>query len=227
MTDQAAVAQRMAEYWAKIRKPDPEAEARRRRMECIKTLLADLPTRFRWTWIANESDHPKVENYQIKYPAQKPVVTTLLALQRGLAEHITDGRGLILWGPVGTGKDHLLTGVVKVAAHLGLSARYRNTAGLFGEIAAAALAEDSSPDAVIRRYTKPSVLCLSDMDIGWKETHQNNLRWLVTARNDEYRSTWITLNTNLEILAKRLGPPLWDRLRSKAVILECNWPSWR
>jgi DNA replication protein DnaC len=91
-------------------------------------------------------------------------------------------------------------------------------------------AQQSEQD-LLDRFTKPAVLILSDLapPAGDATDFQRNAIFrLIDRRYRDLRPTWVSLNVSGGAEAEnRVGAQVIDRLRDAALILPCNWPSFR
>lgn len=137
---------------------------------------------------------------------------------------------VLLFGPKGTGKDHLLTALVRQAGEGDLGVEWRNGLDLFGEWRALVGSEESEREAVAA-LVSCDVLALSDPlppSGTLSEWQQQMLARVVDGRYRRLAPTWVTLNvTGKQEFDERLGPLIADRLRDGAVTCFCNWPSFR
>jgi len=137
---------------------------------------------------------------------------------------------VLLFGPKGTGKDHLLTALVRLAGAGDLGVEWRNGLDLFGEWRSLVGGEESERDA-IAPLVGCDVLALSDPlppSGQLSEWQQQMLARVIDGRYRKLAPTWVTLNvTSGEEAESRLGPLIADRLRDGALALFCNWPSYR
>lgn len=168
-------------------------------------------------------------NYDTPRDDQAAALRSLHEYLADLAGHISAGDGIVLFGPVGTGKDHLLVGCAKEAINAGHLVTYRYGPELFGECSSAA-SKGKSWDAVVQAMIRAEILILSDPVV----SGDNRTSWLETltqiydGRMRERRPTWTALNvSNGEDAAKLFGAPLYDRMRHKALRIHTNWPSGR
>ena len=164
------------------------------------------------------------ESFQVTHADQEAVV-------RRLAAYDWERRpNVLLFGPKGTGKDHLLAALVRRATDLGVE--WRNGLDLFGEWRD--LVGGDKPERerdALAPLVAADVLALSDPLppsgelTAWQ---QQMLARVVDGRYRALRPTWATLNVQgREDFESRLGPLIADRLRDGAVALFCNWPSYR
>ena len=74
-------------------------------------------------------------NYRVEHSEQQKAVDAVRKFCEEMPEHVKAGRNAILYGPVGTGKDHLLVAMMKVAIRDGgASVHWCNGADLAGEL---------------------------------------------------------------------------------------------
>ena len=173
----------------------------------------------------------RLENYNIQNPGQQEVVDQVLAYASNMPVEAKAGNGLVLYGPSGTGKDHLLTGLARVATEqYGVSVTWANGLALFSELRDR-IGADQPEREFRRRFTKPRILYLSDPAPpggALTEYQQAMLFQILDSRYREAKPPWVTMNVaGGKEADDRLGAPLVDRLRDGALVLHCNWPSYR
>lgn len=160
--------------------------------------------------------HCTLENFKRYDERQMSVLNQLGAFSGNLSSHTKIlGTNLLLYGPVGTGKDHLLAALLLNAARIGANVRWFSGAEL---IAGAKLNGDYD------------VLAISD-PIPQTDLFPSD-RWrLLSLLDKRYRNglaTWATMNvSSADEAIKRYGAREMDRLRENALSLFCNWPSYR
>jgi DNA replication protein DnaC len=164
-------------------------------------------------------------------PADAPERKVLAEMEK-YAENIEDcvdeGQGLLLFGPSGTGKDHLLVGLSRVAISHELSIRWINGSTLYRAMREG-IGEDE--EELVNRYVYPSILYVSDPipPVGALTSFQaSTLFAIIDGRYREGKATWASMNVaDGEEAEQRLGTAIADRLRDGAVSLNCCWPSFR
>lgn len=166
-----------------------------------------------------------LDSFRCSQPAQGAVVGAVRDYIDG------DGRdGLVLYGPVGTGKDHLAFAVCRAAIEAGKTVRWINGQSWFG-IIRDAMDTDRSEASLIASLTSCDVLCLSDPlpPFGVLTQFQATMLYrLVDARYSRQRPTICTVNVSSDSEAdERMGAATWDRLCHGAYKLCCDWPSHR
>lgn len=172
------------------------------------------------------------ESYDAESEGQQKAVASLIAYATD-EKHVQGGEGVILFGPRGTGKDHLMMALSRlVILRFGFGVEWINGLDLYGKF------RDSFNDGsrqteaeIIRSFITPDVLYISDPlppSGALTEFQMAQLFRVLDARYSNCRATWITVNvTGGEELDKRLGPQNGDRLRDNALAIFCNWPSHR
>lgn len=166
----------------------------------------------------------RFESFSCEQPEQQAIVDRLVGYDWLHRPNV------LLFGPKGTGKDHLLTSLVRLAGDGGLGVEWRNGLDLFGEWRALVGSDERERDA-IAPLIGCDVLALSDPmppSGQLSEWQQQMLARVIDGRYRRLAPTWVTLNVmSGDEADARLGPLIADRLRDGAVALFCNWPSYR
>jgi DNA replication protein DnaC len=138
--------------------------------------------------------------------------------------------GVVLYGPVGTGKDHLAFAVCRSALKSGKSVRWINGQNWFG-IVRDAMDTDKSEASLVAELARPDLLCLSDPlpPVGALTQFQATMLYrLVDARYSRGVPTICTINVADDAEAdERMGAATWDRLTHDAWKIHCNWETFR
>jgi DNA replication protein DnaC len=178
-------------------------------------------------------DGCRLSNFECSTETQRSAVDSLLDYGRNLEQRISDGCGIILFGPKGTGKDHLLAAMANgaIMGH-GVDVEWINGMDLFGMIRDT-FSDDSKEDEsdVLARFIRCQVLYLSDPlppSGSLTDFQASTLFRVLDARYSSMRPTWVSVNvTSAAELDSRLGAQNGDRLRDGAVAIFCNWSSYR
>ena len=198
-----------------------EREARQRQEACWQSFENSIGRR-----LANAT----LDNYATKHPGQAEARESVRRYARRLASEVDAGNGMILYGPCGTGKDHLLIGLAKVAIRQRIPVAWAYGPDLWSELRDR-IGTDKPEDAWVRHLTAPRILILSDLALandGLTPYQAGMLARILDRRYREQRPTWASLNVSSGAEADRLlGASLVDRLRDGALTLHCNWPSYR
>lgn len=174
--------------------------------------------------------HATLASYQATTVEQRSAVAKLRAYADNLRDEVKSGRGILLFGPTGTGKDHLLIGLAKIAVAKGCEVLWVNGIDLQAKLRDA-IQHDESEESVLKSYRTARVLVLSDPlpPAGVLSDYQAaTLYRLADHRYRNLSPTWCSLNVaNAGEARKRLGAATVDRLRDGALAIECKWPSYR
>jgi DNA replication protein DnaC len=212
-------------------------EQLQRRDEEIATRESDREQHRRWArwkaFVGERGDryaNCRLANFCTDHPGQLEAVNLLTDYCRTMPDRIAAGEGVILFGPKGTGKDHLLVALARVAIHAGKYLVWQNGMDLFGDIRDA-MDKGDSERALVNRMVQPDVLYLSDPlpPFGNLTAHQATMLFrILDARYSRSKPTWVSVNvvSGLE-LDERIGAQNGDRLRDNAICILCDWPSYR
>ena len=180
--------------------------------------------------VGERYDGVSLASFQIEHPGQQAVVDAVNDYRKNGRENIQAGRGIVLYGPSGTGKDHLLIALGIGAINAGFDVVATSGPKLASELRDLIDTREPEED-FFRRYTKPHILLLSDpLPPGGTLTNfqAEGLYQIVDERYRRRKTTWVSLNVASGSEAdQRLGSPIVDRLRDGALCLKCEWPSFR
>lgn len=169
--------------------------------------------------------------YHVYHPNQKPVLERIIQLSAKLDALVSEGTSIILYGPVGTGKDHLLAALLYEAARrFFFACAWRSSVDLYRNMRDR-MDSGETEEGVIRELAKPAILALSDPPPPDGELSAFKLEFLFSVIDRRYRKmlpTWITINVQTTHEAEmKLSTQIWDRLQHGAEIVPCFWPSYR
>jgi DNA replication protein DnaC len=192
-----------------------------------------LPGR-RWpAWLNQSSVRSEdcwLKNFDQSHDHQAAAVSQLADYCREAARRVGAGEGLLLFGPKGTGKDHLIVAVARAAIRVGKSVRWQNGMDLFGDIRDAIDKGDAERE-IVRRLVAPDVLYLSDPlpPVGNLTEFQGSMLFrILDGRYSRRKPTWCSVNVaSGNELDGRMGAQNGDRLRDGALAIFCDWPSYR
>jgi DNA replication protein DnaC len=162
---------------------------------------------------------------------QKKVFTAVRDYRDTMPDRLKAGQGLVLFGPSGTGKDHLMVSLLRdlVVTHWE-TAKWLNGVGLYSMFRDSM--DTGMPEAaIVSKLAAPTVLVLSDPQppIGSLTPFQAQcLFQVVDERYRRGKATWVTMNAASGADAEaKIGVATVDRFRDGALTLFCNWPSYR
>ena len=170
------------------------------------------------------------EQYETHHHYKQPeVLEAVQAWARGFTPD--RGEGLLLWGPVGTGKDHLALAAVRtVLCHHDCSSWWQNGRDLAGEWRDR-MDGGETEKGLLATLTRRALLVISDPlpPMGELSNYQADMLYrVVRARTDSGLATICTVNVGSDAEAdERMGAPTWDRLTQGAWKIHCDWPTHR
>lgn len=171
-----------------------------------------------------------LRNFDTPLDEQAGAIQKLTAYCDEIARHAAEGRGVFLYGPCGTGKDHLAMAVTKCFIKA-TAKRVEWTSGamLFEELRDSFDGRKSEGE-VLRRYVQAPLLWISDpLPVRGELTPYQSeaLYRLVDARYNAKRPILVTANMAAGEADKLLGPAIARRLRDSTIQIPCNWKQYR
>ncbi len=170
------------------------------------------------------------DNFKATSAPQRKAVSALKQYAEDIAENVLEGHGVIPHGPAGTGKDHLLISLTREAVWGNFDVAWVNGRELFAEVRNA-MGTHRTEESILVPLIRADVLYISDPlpPMGELTNFQSDALFRVLdARYAACRPTWVSMNVaNGEEADTRMGAPLVDRLRHDALVIHCDWPSYR
>lgn len=139
-------------------------------------------------------------------------------------------RDVLLAGPPGVGKSHLVQAIGRQLVHVGFSVLYRSIFDAVRDFLHDEAFEGH--DRVMTRYLKPDLLILDDMGLKQLPKRSGEYLFEVIMRRHQLHSTMMTSNRPLEDWGKLMNDvpaatAILDRLLANAEILQITGKSYR
>ncbi len=211
----------------------PEAAAR---AKAVDDARAAAERKAAWQKLAarlgRRYENATLSGYRAETEAQKTVLGEVRDYVKNIAANLNNGRSVMLFGPPGTGKDHLATAIMRAAIlSIGAKVEWIDGADFYGSIRDA-IGLGSPESAVLAKWRSPDLLCVSDPmpPLGKVESayQLSMLHRVIDRRYRDCKATMMTMNVEKRKEAEeRLSPNLVDRLGHGALVLCCDWPSFR
>lgn len=170
-----------------------------------------------------------LDRFRVEYAEQAAALKAV----RGVLAAGTFDRNVVLYGSVGTGKDHLLAALLYAAAGAGKAVAWVNGQEVYSRFRDA-MDTKTSEASLMADFTRPDVLGISDpippvTDPNKPAAWRTELLFRVLdARYRDLKATWVTCNAeDPKDAAGKLSEPVFDRLKDGAVLIPCFWPSFR
>jgi len=141
------------------------------------------------------------------------------------ALHPYSREGLLLWGPVGTGKTHLAVGILKIALQRGLTGTHLKVPDLLEEIRKGYDTGNHTCESRAKNYH----LVILD-DLGAEKVTEwvrEKLYSIIDSRYEGQKPTIITTNCSPAELTERIGERITDRLREMCKVVKVDGKSYR
>lgn len=200
-----------------------QAAAERRQQEC-KDRLARL---FANAGLGSRYRHCTLDNFQPR-PGASGAYSAARAYGEQIGENIAAGRGLLLFGPLGTGKSHLVAAVVNAAVDRGFAAIMERVPKLLLTLRATYNGGAVTEQQLMRGMTDADLLVLDDAGSEkWTEWTEPTLYTIIDERYTQQKALLITSNLNLAELQQKIGPRAMDRIVDMCAIVETSGPSYR
>lgn len=235
-----------ARVMARLQSETPEQAEARKQAEEVERSKELLQHRRRWLAQFLESvgpryHHATLANFVAERDDQRKALAALTGYADRANDEIAHGTNIVLFGPPGGGKDHLLVGLARkfMGAYtpeatsdctVPCPIAWRNGVSLYSAMRDR-IAEDRRERDLIEEFARPMVLILSDpVPPGGTLTdyQRATLFEIIDRRYRWLRPTWVSLNVaSGEDADERLGAAITDRFRHDAICTWCGWPSYR
>lgn len=181
--------------------------------------------------VGSAAEKQRLTNWHATTPRMKAVLSAVVEWTETVKERMRLGEGLVLYGPVGTGKDHLAFGAIGKAMHDNqLTGEWVNCRRWFSKLRDSF---DNKTDELelMAELTRPDLAVISDpLPVSGSLTayQADMLYQVIDSRRSNGRPTIVTINVADDAEADaKLGAATWDRVCDRAWKVFCNWPSHR
>lgn len=172
----------------------------------------------------------RFETFKHTSKAMRDVLEACQAIAANVAEELDAGRSVVLAGPVGTGKDHLMAAMLREVVRASRTCERINGTDLAGQCRDI-IGGHTSEAEFLQRWATVDLLALSDPEGNREKATEYYADWLYRIVDYRYRlrkSIWITINAMKQSeIAERIGERTWDRIQHNATIIRTNWQTHR
>ena len=159
-----------------------------------------------------------------------PSIKRARVMELATGRFIREGTDLLILGPPGVGKSHLVQALGHQAARIGFTVLYRSIFDSVQELIAAENFGDSLK--AMNRYLKPDLLIIDDMGIKKLPKQSGEYLFEIIMRRYELHSTIMTSNRPLDEWGKLIGDvptatAILDRVLHRAEIIQITGKSYR
>lgn len=177
-----------------------------------------------------------LQNFEADTEEKRGVVKQLeeMIVERKCVE-TCNGNNLVFVGPVGTGKDHLMTAAIRGLTMCdffksGQTVIWENGSRLFAKFRDG-ISDGAGEIAGRSEYTSCRLLVLSDLCRAGqtlKEFQQQIIYDIIDRRYSFRRPTWVSINASGRgEMVSMFGADIVDRLLHDATVISCVWDSYR
>lgn len=209
--------------WATEEAEASATKEMRRRADQVAELSHTLGKRY-------SPDRVQIEGFEVYDAKQTPIIAAVKKIASELPTLVANGESLIWYGPVGTGKDHMMAYLLYVAAGHGIDCKWVNGVQVYSTIRDR-IDSGRLESELLNELARPTVLAISDPIPPARKPSDFNVEQLyilMDRRSRDAKSTWVNFNAASENDAyEKLSAPVFDRLRDGARIFPCFWPSYR
>ena len=200
-----------------------EAEAAQRQKE-RKEHLARL---FTHAGLGSRYRNCTFDNFQHRPGAAQAYIAARAYGER-IGQKITAGCGLLLFGPLGTGKSRLIAAIINAAISRGYSAIIERVPKLLLTIRSTYNGGAITEQQLMRGMTDADLLVLDDAGSEkWTEWTEPTLYTIIDERYTHEKALLITSNLDLAELQQKIGARAMDRILEMCDIVETRGPSYR
>jgi DNA replication protein DnaC len=168
-----------------------------------------------------------IEDFDFSF---NPSIKRRQIMELATGRFIREKTDMLILGPPGVGKSHLVQAIGHQAAKVGFAVLYRSIFDTIGELIQAENFGDNVK--MMKRYLMPDLLIIDDMGIKKLPKQSGEYLFEIIMRRHELRSTVMTSNRPLDEWGKLIGDvptatAILDRILQKAEIIQITGRSYR
>ena len=172
-------------------------------------------------------DIKRIEDFDFSF---NPSIPKRRIFELASGHLVREKHDLLLTGPPGVGKSHLVQALGYQYARMGFTVLYRSIFDAVGDLMQAETFQDQNK--TLRRYLRPDVLIVDDMGLKNLPRHGGEHLFEIIMRRFELRTTIMTSNRPLEDWGALVGDvptatAILDRFLSRAEIIPITGRSYR
>jgi len=168
-------------------------------------------------------------NYFAETPDQQAALRTCREYAENFHRNAAEGRGLILPGNPGTGKNHLAAAIARKVLSMGRTVLHTTAREAISRIretwrGAAGVSERE----IVRRFAKADLLILDEVGRQYcTDSERIHLFEVIDQRYREMRPTILLSNETPAGIEACLGRATYDRIGHNSTLVPFSWPSYR
>lgn len=163
---------------------------------------------------------------------QKLVLDQVRQFCARMNQNVANGCNVLFSGACGTGKDHLMVGMIREAIKAGCyELSWVSACEMFGDLRDAIGAKSVTQGEAIGDLYRPKLLIISDLlpiNLPLTPYEAEMLFRLIDARHRRLKATWVTCNVaTREEAVEKIGAKILSRLDDDALKLNFQWDDYR